>query len=320
MRSHRRIRSMACLLLVALLLSGCQIGNTKVVFLKPVGYHQVFKIDKEVCKKKEAKVYLTNYMNIYGNAYGVSLRKQKSVQEDLEQYVKELTISQLSKIKCMNGIAKEQIAEAAAKEYYESLSKEERKYMGASQSLITKMYSEYLLASKVYQSLIGSVDEEVSDDEARIIEGMQIFVKDSGKADEVKKRLKRGEDFASVAASCNEETRTDIKFGREDMPKEVVKEAFELENEEISGKIKTKEGYYFIKCINKYNKELTDKNKKVILEERKEKAFHTVYDKYVENSSTVLNTKMWDKLQVNLPKDVKTDSFFEVIDRHMEEK
>ena len=197
---------MACLLLVALLLSGCQIGNTKVVFLKPVGYHQVFKIDKEVCKKKEAKVYLTNYMNIYGNAYGVSLRKQKSVQEDLEQYVKELTISQLSKIKCMNGIAKEQkieltkeeeqIAEAAAK----SLSKEERKYMGASQSLITKMYSEYLLASKVYQSLIGSVDEEVSDDEARIIEGMQIFVKDSGKADEVKKRLKRGEDFASVAA------------------------------------------------------------------------------------------------------------------------
>ena len=66
--------------------------------------------------------------------------------------------------------------------------------------------------------------------------------------------------------------------------------------------------------------ELTDKNKKVILEERKEKAFHTVYDKYVENSSTVLNTKMWDKLQVNLPKDVKTDSFFEVIDRHMEEK
>lgn len=72
MRSHRRIRSMACLLLVALLLSGCQIGNTKVVFLKPVGYHQVFKIDKEVCRKKEAKVYLTNYMNIYGNAYGVS--------------------------------------------------------------------------------------------------------------------------------------------------------------------------------------------------------------------------------------------------------
>ena len=55
MRSHRRIRSMACLLLVALLLSGCQIGNTKVVFLKPVGYHQVFKIDKEVCKKKRQR-------------------------------------------------------------------------------------------------------------------------------------------------------------------------------------------------------------------------------------------------------------------------
>lgn len=330
MKSHRRIRSIACVLTMALLLCGCQVGNTKVVLLKPVSHSQVFKIDKEVCKKKEAKVYLTNYMNIYGNAYGVSLRTQKSVQKDLEQYVKDLTISRLSKIKCMNGIAKEQgieltkeeeqIAESAAKEYYESLSEEERKYMEASQSLITKMYSEYFLASKVYQSLIGSVDEEVSDDEARIIEGMQIFVKDSGKADEVQKRLKRGEDFASVAAKYNEETRTEIKFGREDMPEEVVKEAFELENEEISGKIETKEGYYFIKCINKYNKELTDKNKKVILEERKEKAFHTVYDKYVENSSTVLNMKMWNKMQINLTKDMKTDSFFEVIDRYMEEK
>ena len=53
MRSHRRIRSMASLLLVALLLSGCQIGNTKVVFLKPVGYHQVFKIDKERFARKK---------------------------------------------------------------------------------------------------------------------------------------------------------------------------------------------------------------------------------------------------------------------------
>ena len=90
--------------------------------------------------------------------------------------------------------------------------------------------------------------------------------------------------------------------------------------EKLVRNLLTKEGYYFIKCINKYNKELTDKNKKVILEERKEKAFHTVYDKYVENSSTVLNTKMWDKLQINMTKDIKTDSFFEVIDRHMEEK
>lgn len=158
-----------------LLLSGCQIGNTKVVFLSLSAITRCLRSDKEVCRKKEAKIYLTNYMNIYLAAYGVS-EKAEIRTGDLEQYVKDLTISQLSKIKCMNGIAKEQkieltkeeeqIAEAAAKEYYESLSKEERKYMGASQSLITKMYSEYLLASKVYQSLIGSVDEEVSDDEA----------------------------------------------------------------------------------------------------------------------------------------------------------
>ena len=317
-------------LCASLLCGGCEVAGRKVIFTTGLGNKDVFRIGETVCTLPEAKVYLCNYQNIYGSVYGLNLWEQASSKKQLDSYVKEMTISELARITCMDQLAEEQDislseeeqrkAAEAAKAYFSSLSKDEIAYMDVTEETIETLYQNYALADKLYATLTEGVNEEVSDDEARIIEGMQIFVKDSGKADEVKKRLKRGEDFASVAASCNEETRTDIKFGREDMPKEVVKEAFELENEEISGKIKTKEGYYFIKCINKYNKELTDKNKKVILEERKEKAFHTVYDKYVENSSTVLNTKMWDKLQVNLPKDVKTDSFFEVIDRHMEEK
>lgn len=312
----------------AVLLSGCQIGNREVVLLKPIHFYQVFKIDDEVCTKKEAKVYLTNYMNIYGNAYGIHLWEQDLETEELEQYVKDVTVSQLSQVKCMNGIAKEQDIELskeekqkaakAAETYYESLSKEERKYMGVGKSTIEDMYEEYWLARKVYQSLMKGVDEEVSDDEARVIEAMQIFVKDKSKAKEVRKRLKNGEDFTTVASTYNEKNKIEISFGREDMPQEVVKEAFELENEEISGSIETEEGYYFIKCVNKYDQELTDQNKTVILENRKEEAFHNVYDEYVAGISTVFNEKMWKKISVEPDEKVQTDTFFEVIDQTME--
>lgn len=328
MKLHKKIKLAAVVLLSTTLLSGCQIGNTEIVFLQPVHYNQVFKIGEETCKKEEAKVYLANYGNIYGNAYGVDLWKQESKAEDLEQYIKDITVSQLSKVKCMNGIAKQQKIEltkaeekkaaSAAKEYYESLSKEERKYMGVHESDIEKMYQEYWIAQKVYDKLMGSVNEEVSDDEARVMEAMQIFVKDKSKAKEVRNRLKNGEDFAAVAGTYNEKGKIELSFGREDMPKEVVKEAFELENEEISGMITADDGYYFIKCVNKYNQELTDKNKKVILEERRNKAFNDVYDEYVEETSAVFNKKMWKKISADPEDDVKTNSFFKIIDRVIE--
>lgn len=330
MKSHKRMKLAALVLSGAVLLSGCQVGNTNIVLLKPIHFNQVFKIDDEVCGKKEAKVYLTNYMNIYGNAYGIHLWKQDIETEELAQYVKDVTVSQLSKVKCMNGIAREQDIELteeeekkvkeAAEAYYESLSKEERKYMGVRKSNIEDMYEEYWIAMKVYQSLMKGVDEEVSDDEARVIEAMQIFVTDKSRAKEVRKRLKNGEDFAAVAGAYNEKGKIELSFGREDMPEEVVKEAFELENEEISGTIETKDGYYFIKCVNKYNQELTDQNKKVILERRKQEAFHNVYDEYVANISTVFNEKMWKKVSVEPEETVETDSFFEVIDKAMEDK
>ena len=109
------------------------------------------------------------------------------------------------------------------------------------------MYSEYLLASKVYQSLIGSVDEEVSDDEARIIHAMQIVVKDKENADAVTARLAAGEDFTSLASDYNEGQDIEVTFGRGDVPEEVEKVAFSMEDGEVSSCIETDQGYYFIK-------------------------------------------------------------------------
>ncbi|MGN0272374.1 MAG: peptidyl-prolyl cis-trans isomerase, partial [Lachnospiraceae bacterium] len=237
MKSPKRIKLMVLLVASMLLLCGCKIGNTEIVYLQNIWPNQVFKIDDEVCSKKEARVYLVNYRNIYGASYGVDLWQQDSNEESLETYIKEKALTQMARIKCMNGLAKEKDislsgeekkkAAKAAETYYKSLSKEERKYLDVKQSDIEDMYQEYLLAAKVYQSLTDKVDTEISDDEARVMEVMQIFVSDEKKAEEIKARLQNGEDFAALAGSYNEKGSIQTSFGREDVPEEVAEEAFE---------------------------------------------------------------------------------------------
>ena len=65
------LRALAAAVCMALLLSGCQIGDKEFVISKALNSRQVFKIGRSVCKLKEAKVYLANYQNIYGTAYSI---------------------------------------------------------------------------------------------------------------------------------------------------------------------------------------------------------------------------------------------------------
>lgn len=147
---------------------------------------QVFRIGNVSCGLKEAKVYLVNYQNIYGTAYGLDLWQHDFGDSSLENYVKNITMRELAQVVCLDQLAKEKEMELseeekektaqAAEEYFASLTEEETAYMGVSESDIKEYYEHYALAQKVYHSLTKAVNEEVSDDEARVMEIMQIFV------------------------------------------------------------------------------------------------------------------------------------------------
>lgn len=146
---------------------------------------QVFRIGNVSCGLKEAKVYLVNYQNIYGTAYGLDLWQHDFGDSSLENYVKNITMQELAQVVCLDQLAKEKEMELseeengkiaqAAEEYFASLTEEETAYMGVSESDIKEYYEHYALAQKVYHSLTKAVNEEVSDDEARVMEIMQIL-------------------------------------------------------------------------------------------------------------------------------------------------
>ena len=319
-----KINLLAGVLAVSVFFAGCSIGGKEIVVTSGVGSKDVFKIGGDSCNQTEAKVYLANYQNIYGKSYGIDLWEQGFQKKKLKQYVKEVALSEMTKIICMDLLAEDQgialtteekalIKDAAAK-YYESLNDAELTYTGASESDIESMYEDYALANKVYQSLTQSVDEEVSDDEARIMEAMQIYVKTQDKAEEVSAKLAAGEDFAAVASNYNQKPVIEITFGRGDLPEEVEKAAFELDDGAVSDCIQTNDGFYFIKCINKFNEELTDANKSNIVDAREKAAFDDVYDKLVSMLASNLNESVWENIPLVTDGSISTNSFFEIID------
>lgn len=315
-----------CALCMAVLLTGCQIGNRDIIVSGTLNHKQVFKIEGRACGLKEAKVYLTNYQNIYGTAYGLDLWKHDFGDHSLVDYVKGITIEELTRVVCMDLLAESlemtltgeellQVEEAAG-EYYAQLTAEEIAYMGVSQSDISQFYENYALAQKLYHSLTSEVNEEVSDDEARVIEMMQIFVSNASKAEEVRTKLENGDDFAAVANNYNEMSAIQVTVSRDDVPKAVEEAAFALDNLEISGMVTVDNGYYFIKCLNKYNEELTEANKSNIVEKREKEAFDDIYNEFVSGLSSSINAELWDELELDTGDGIKTDSFFEIFEKY----
>jgi len=313
---------LAVCLLFCVLLTGCQIGDKSIVVLKPLSNRYVFQIGDVSCSVKEAKLYLANYQNIYGEAYTLDLWEHDFGDESLEEYVKTITLNKLVTVACMTQLAGQQglalteedeanILEAASA-YYDSLTEKDKGYLNVSEVEIAEYYRHYVLAQKVYYYLTGEINGEVSDDEARVMEVMQIYVTDPEDAAIVREKLQNGEDFASVANMYNELPSIQANICRDDLPEEAELVAFRLDNNEVSEVIAVENGYYFIKCLDKYNEALTEANKVTIVEKREKEAFDDVYNEFVESLTSYINEDVWETLKVDSTSEVVTDSFFDV--------
>ncbi len=290
---------------LSVLLSGCRIGNTKVVWEKAAtgtGKY-VFQINGRTCDVRQALLYLCNYRNLYGSAYGIDLWEYDYGADSLEQYVKDITIQELSRVLSMDLLADE---------YYGSLTDAEIAFMDIRESDVVKAYEEYALAKKLYISLTEGIEEEVSDDEARVIRIQQIYVTDKELADAVKEKLGNGDDFAAVASTYNSASEIETVVARDDLPQEVENIAFNLENGEVSEMVKTDDGYYFIKCLSKLEEQLTEDNKENIRQKRRIALFDDEYQAFVEKAAYHLNDSLWDEISLEDTEEIETDSFFAV--------
>lgn len=290
--------------------SGCRVGEEVVTISRGMSDDEVFSIGGKVCSLPVMKLLLMNNMNLHGESYGIDLLQNEDlkVQKKFEQYVKKITMDEVTQIYCMAALADEQgltltdeekeLTQWAGEDCFKSLSDEEVAYLAITQEHLEDIYEKYALADKLYRSLVMDVNEEVSDDEARIMEVRRIFTSDESQAKKAKEELDEGTEFSTVAANYNEADEISMKLQRGVLPEEVENIVFSMENGETSDVIRTDQGFYIIYCDNKFNEEETQIHKQDIVEERKQEAFRSVYDPFVETVESKLNEGVWTGISI----------------------
>jgi len=334
------------ILLEAFVLTGCEKDGPIVVLTTGFDENAVFVIEDETCTKAEVMVYLVNTENVYDEVFGETIWKVPYGDGTVEDQYKESVLARLAQIKAMNIYAKEKDVTldeldeknvvGASSEYFNSLTQEEIQYLGVDLETVEKLYREYAIANKLYETITESVNPEISDDEARTVTVRSILIKtysmdENGnrveysqaqiddamrRAYEIEAKIKAGEEFEILAADYNEDEKSLYSFARGVMPEAIENAAFNMSENEVSDVISTEYGYHIIKCITNFDEEQTDLHKLEIVESRKEQAFTESYDEYISSLTSNINMDLWNSISYIRQDNVKTTSFFDVYDKY----
>lgn len=320
---------------ICFIFSGCK-SKDGIFISTGLKNDEMFKIGGSVCTVKEAELFLYTVRNQYEAVYGKDIWNVhvNGDKQTMQEYVKDVVKQQLARTKCMYLLAKnkgieleaseEQQIELAANEYYESLTSEEKEGLLMDVESVKEMYREYLYAEKIYEELTGSVNVEISDDDARVITIQYIRIeKNEQNADEkhadistIETQIKDGGDFAALAVEHSDDDVYEKTVKRGDMPTQVDEVIFELVNDEVSGIVETTDSYYLTKCISDYNKDETAKNKVDLLINAKEEAFNTEYDSYINTLPSEFNDDVWNAIDFTKESVGTSTNFFDVYNAH----
>ena len=187
---------------------------------------------------------------------------------------------------------------AAAKEYYNSLTDEEKDYTTATEETVETLFTNYYKAKKAYNTLTANVGEEISDEEAKVISlvngGYQTFAKEAKQYSD--------DELVTKTIKKNEATQ-DYEIA-----------AFDLANEEMSSIITQDDGLYLVYCENSYLKDETAQNKSAIIESTKNSAFSKVYDNYISDVKSDFNTSAWDDIALPDGENMVSTNIMDVFD------
>ena len=308
-------------------LCACTYDDREVYFSVESGAGNIFRIGDYRCSVKEAKIYLSNYKNLYGRIGGIDLWNGGFDTVRMEGSIKDAVLSHLTRVYAMDVYAEEnEVAlseheteeiKLAAAEYFSSLSDEEKEYFEVSEKDIEKMYENYALAEKVYFDLMNTVDEEVSEDEARVMDAYVLFTKNADTANELAAKIAAGEDFETLVNTYSEGDISLLSFARGTYTGEIEDVVFSLDNGQISEMLSDDGGYYFFECVSVYNQAKSEENKANVISERKAALLDKIVSDQTEKYYSSFNEKSWDEIEFRKDDSINTDSFFAVLDAHL---
>lgn len=280
----------------------------------------------------EAMVYLKSTQEKYEADYGKGIWNADILGngQTFGTMIKVEVINQITELKIIRAeagkegiiLSEEELAGAAtyAKEHYEGLKEEDISKYFITEELLQQVYSDHLLANKMFENLTINVDTEVPDEEAKQITVQDIFIYSvdvdlKGNKldlnDEVKTaafekiknlliQAKDTEDFYALAEANTEVDTIEYTFGKgqgpEDYGDTFEQAALSLGTGQVSDIITTDTGWHIIYCVSDFNDDATTQVKENIIEERRNQMFSELYAEWSKDYKVVINDKVWDSV------------------------
>jgi foldase protein PrsA len=320
LKINRRKRYLAAMLLSALLLTSC--GTSLPIMGE----------DNENNSYSDAAVMLViaNERNRYRDVYTDQVWQVKVDDEGttFQEYLLNEIRDFLTELKTMNLLAdekeirlngqeKEQL-QSLASQYYESLTQEDKKYIGADESDVYDLYEQYYRANKLVDELTGDVNLEISDSDAKMIRVQEIVLSDAETAKQVyEKASAENADFKALAQSVSEEDPIEKTVGRSERPREYEDAVFSLEAGQVSPVIESEGRYYIVKVTDDYDEDATQERKQKLMQQRKTLAFKQIYDTFSAEFPVEMSGKVWTTSVMERGTDSTTTTFFSMYNETM---
>lgn len=310
----KRKRSTAlAAVLCALILTAC---GTGLPIVSEVGGSQSYKDEQAMIiiateRNRYRDIYTDQIWQVQVDEAGTTF--QAYLLSEIRDFMTELrTMNLLADEKeiRLSGQEKEQLKQLAS-DYYDSLTQEDREYIGASEEDVYDLYEQYHRANKLVDELTKDVNLEISDSEAKVITVQEIVVRDEAEAAQIYGQItEEGADFLSKARSVSEDSEIEKQVGRGERPKAYEDVVFSLNEGEISPVLSVDGACYIVKCINDYDEAATLERKQRLALQRKSQAFRQIYDEFSSEYPVDVKGAIWSADTLAKGKDSTTTSFF----------
>lgn len=234
-----------------------------------------------------------------------SLKQMYILEDHMEDYDVEITSDE-----------KADIREAAA-QFMRENDEDTVDFMTASEEVVERVLTLVTIQQKMTVAIEADVDTEVSDEEAAQKKmnyvqfsyyttdefGMSVELSDEQKeeqkklAEELQKKAKESGDLKKTAEK-EEKGAQEATFdsGSENYAEELIEAADKLKKGEISDMIVAEDGCYVAQLVSTFDREATDAQKPVIVEERKQELFDETYEKWEKEADYKLDKDVWAKI------------------------
>ncbi len=303
-RSKSIISIVAVVLVVALFAVYIKFFNGSIVYISTgLGKNTILNAKNQKTAMYQADILMSDAKSEYEDVFGSDIWGQTIDGVSFEDYAKDQIRTKLIRVRCMNVYAKQrgvvlsrvqkENVQNAAKEYLEKLSDDKKTSLGLTQEKMENMFTDFAIAKTLYDDITSTVVDEISADDARVINVQYIVCENAGDINSAKEELDNGEVFYSVMSKYSDSSDYECVLKRGEMDEAFEKVAFDLKSGEVSKVVYANDKYYIIKCVSDNEKAKTEANKASIADEKKLEHFNEAFKDFETSIYVEFNNKAW---------------------------